>query len=61
MEQEPITQKQGEVDLLFRLTPGEDSRARTKKKIIRRLTRIERLAKQKNYDEIQKLLRENYV
>jgi hypothetical protein len=61
MEQEPITQKQGEVDLLFKLTPDEDSRTRTKKGIIRRLTRIEHLAKQKNYDEIQKLLRENYV
>jgi hypothetical protein len=61
MEQEPLTRKQGEVDLLFKLTPDESNRTRTKKELIKRLTHIEHLARQKNYAEIEKLLRENYV
>jgi hypothetical protein len=61
MEQEPLTQKQTEVDLLFKLTPNEANRARCKKELIKRLTHIEHLAKQKNYAEIEKLLREDYV
>ena len=61
MEQEPLTQKQTEVDLLFRLTLNEANQARGKKELIKRLTHIERLAKQKNYAEIEKLLQENYV
>jgi hypothetical protein len=61
MEQGPLTRKQGEVDLLFKLTPDEGNRMRTKKELIKRLTRIEHLARQKNYAEIEKLLRENYV
>jgi hypothetical protein len=61
MEQGPLARKGGEVDLLFKLTPDEVNRTRTKKELIKRLTRIERLARQKNYAEIEKLLRENYV
>lgn len=61
MEQESLTQKQAEVDLLFKLTPNEANRAKDKKELIRRLTHIERLAKQKNYAQIEKLLQENYV
>jgi hypothetical protein len=61
LEQEPLKQKQPEVDMLFRLTTYEANRARRKKELIKRLTHIERLAKQKNYTEIQKLLQENYV
>jgi hypothetical protein len=61
LEQEPLTQKQGEVDLLFKLTPDEANRAKGKKELIKRLTRIERLAKQKNYAEIDKLLKSGYV
>jgi hypothetical protein len=61
LEQETITQKQGEVDLLFKLTPDEANKAEGKKEVIKRLTHIERLAKQKNYIEIEKLLQENYV
>ena len=61
MEQEPLTQKQGEAGLLFKLTPNEANRGKGKKELIKRLTRIERLAKQKNYAEIERLLHENYV
>ena len=61
MEQGLLSRKGGEVDLLFKLTPDEVNRTRTKKELIKRLTRIERLARQKNYAEIEKLLRENYV
>jgi len=61
LEQEPLTQKQTEVDLLFKLTPNEANRARYKRELIKRLTHIERLAKQKNYAEIEKLLQEDYV
>jgi len=61
MEQEPFTPKQGEVSLLFKLTPDEGNRTRSKKELIKRLTLIERLARQKNYAEIEKLLQENYV
>jgi hypothetical protein len=61
MEQEPLTRKQSEVDLLFKLAPDEGDRTRTKKELIKRLTHIEDLARQKNYAEIEKLLRENYV
>ena len=61
MEQEPLTQKRVEVDLLFMLTPNEANRAKGKKELIKRLTHIERLARQKNYAEIEKLLQEKYV
>lgn len=61
MEKESLTQKQGEVDLLFKLNPNEAIRTKGKKELIKRLTHIERLAKQKNYAEIEKLLQENYV
>jgi CRISPR/Cas system-associated protein Cas5 (RAMP superfamily) len=61
MEQGPLARKQDEVDLLFKLTTDEVNRTRTKKELIKRLTRIERLAREKNYGEIEKLLRENYV
>jgi CRISPR/Cas system-associated protein Cas5 (RAMP superfamily) len=61
VEQGPLARKEGEIDLLFKLTPDEVNRTRTKKELIKRLTRIERLARQKNYGEIEKLLRENYV
>ena len=47
--------------MLFRLTPEEANKARNKRELIKRLTYIERLAKQKNYAEIEKLLQENYV
>ena len=41
----------------------KESRARTleMKELVKRLDRIQHLAKQKNYAEIEKLLRENYV
>ena len=61
MEKEPSAEKQGDVNLLFRLNPDEAVNARGKKELIKRLTHIERLAKQKNYAEIEKLLQENYV
>jgi hypothetical protein len=61
LEQEPSTLKQGKIDLLFKLTPNEANRARGKKELIKRLTHIERLAKEKNYAEIEKLLQESYV
>lgn len=61
LEQESLTRKQGDVDLLFRLTPEEANKARNKRELIKRLTYIERLAKQQNYAEIEKLLQENYV
>jgi CRISPR/Cas system-associated protein Cas5 (RAMP superfamily) len=61
MEQGPLARKEGEVDLLFKLTTDEVNRTRTKKELIKRITRIERLAREKNYGEIEKLLRENYV
>ena len=61
LEQESLTRKQGDVDLLFRLTPEEENKARNKRELIKRLTYIERLAKQQNYAEIEKLLQENYV
>jgi len=61
MEQERLTRKQGKVDLLFKLAPDEDDRTRTKRELIKRLTRIEDLARQKNYAEIDKLLKESYV
>ncbi|HML03012.1 MAG TPA: hypothetical protein VK487_06525 [Candidatus Bathyarchaeia archaeon] len=61
MEHGQLTRKEGEVDLLFKLTPDEVKRTRTKKELIKRLTRIERLARHKNYAEIRKLLQENYV
>jgi hypothetical protein len=61
VEQGPLARKEGEIDLLFKLTPDEANRTRTKKELIKRLTRIEHLARQKNYGEIEKLLRENYV
>ena len=61
MEQESLTRKHGEVDLLFKLTPDQASSAKGKKELIKRLTHIEHLAKQKNYAEIEKLLQENYV
>ena len=61
LETEPLKEKQGEVGLLFRLNPDEAVNARDKKELIKRLTHIERLAKQKNYAEIEKLLQENYV
>ena len=47
--------------MLFRLTPEEANKARNKRELIKRLTYIERLAKQQNYAEIEKLLQENYV
>lgn len=61
MEQESRIEKHGEVDLLFKLTPEQVREIRTKKEVIKRLTNIERLAKQKNYAQIEKLLQENYV
>ena len=61
MEQEPLTQKQGEIDLLFQLTLNETNNAKNKRELIKRLTHVERLAKQKNYAEIERLLQENYV
>ena len=61
MEEEPLTQKQTEIDLLFKLNPNEAARAKDKKDLLKRLTHIERLAQQKNYAEIEKLLQENYV
>jgi hypothetical protein len=61
LEKEPLAAKQGDVNLLFRLNPDEAVNARAKKELIKRLTHIERLAKQKNYAEIEKLLQENYV
>jgi hypothetical protein len=61
LEQEPLTQKRVEVDLLFMLTPNEANRAKDKKELIKRLIHIERLARQKNYAEIEKLLQEKYV
>ena len=61
MKQAVTTQKQGEVDLLFKLTPSAADRARGKRELIKRLTEIEHLAKEKNYAEIDKLLQDNYV
>lgn len=61
MENEPLAQKQGELNLLFKLNPNEATRAKGKKGLLKRLTYIEHLAKQKNYAEIEKLLQENYV
>jgi hypothetical protein len=61
LEQESRIEKHGEVDLLFKLTPEQVREIRTKKEVIKRLTNIERLAKQKNYAQIEKLLQENYV
>jgi len=56
LEQKSVTQERGKVDLLFTLTPHEADRAKRKRELIRRLTRIERLAKQKDYAEIEELL-----
>ena len=61
MDQEPMNPKRGKVDLLVKLAPSEGDRTRNKRELIKRLTRIEHLARQKNYAEIEKLLQENYV
>ncbi len=37
------------------------NKAQIKDELIRRLSHIQKLAKQKNYTEIQKLLQESYV
>ena len=61
MEQESTNEKHGEVDLLFKLIPEEVYKIRTKKQVIKRLTNIERLGKQKNGVQIEKLLEKNSV
>jgi hypothetical protein len=61
MDQEHMNQKRGKVDLFVKLAPSEGDRTRNKRELIKRLTRIEHLARQKNYAEIEKLLQENYV
>jgi len=60
LDQQSITRKQGEVDAV-RLSLHEANKAKTKKDIIRRLDHIQRLAKQKNYAEIERLLQECYI
>jgi arginine utilization protein RocB len=49
LEKERLAEKQSDVNLLFRLNPDEAVNARGKKELIKRLTYIERLAKQKSY------------
>jgi predicted metal-dependent enzyme (double-stranded beta helix superfamily) len=61
LEKERLAQKQDELSLLFQLNPDEATRIKGKKELLKRLTHIEHLAKQKNYVEIEKLLKEKYV
>ena len=59
LEQESIARKQGGVDAV-RLSLHEANKPKTKKELIRKPSDSQRLAKQKNYAEIERL-RECYV
>ncbi|MCK4478325.1 hypothetical protein KAU88_07355 [Candidatus Bathyarchaeota archaeon] len=58
--QESITRKQDKVNAV-KLAIHEASRVKNKNELIKRLGRIQRLAKQNNYAEIDRLLQESYV
>lgn len=60
MDQESITRKQGEVNAVG-LTSHEIGKEKRKKELIKRLNHIQKLAKEKNYAEIKRLVQESYV
>lgn len=60
MDQKSTQQEQGKANAMT-LALQESNKSRAKEELVKRLTHIQHLAKQKNYARIKKLLQEGYV